>query len=145
MIFFHKWEILLRHQARELDCDIKVIISNHPNLQPIAETFGIPFRYYPITPQNKLDQEQKEIELLTQDLKVDVVVLARYMQVLSNNFLSSFEHDQIINIHHSFLPAFIGSSPYHQVRTCIQYCIYIVSSLYIVQCPVHSRVCTYKG
>lgn len=110
-----KWEILLRHQAKELDCEIKVVISNHPTLQPIVETFGIPFKYFPITPENKLDQERKEIALLKDELNVDVLVLARYMQVLSNHFLNSFSHDQIINIHHSFLPAFVGRSPYHQV------------------------------
>ena len=120
MILFHvtlqkKWEILLRHKAKELDCDIKVVISNHPTLQPIVETFGIPFKYFPITPENKPDQEQKEITLLKDELNVDVLVLARYMQVLSNHFLNSFSQDQIINIHHSFLPAFVGRSPYHQV------------------------------
>lgn len=115
-IILCKWEILLRHQAKELDCDIKVVISNHPTLKPIADTFGIPFKCYPISPENKYDQERKEIALLKQELDVDVLVLARYMQVLSNDFLNSFSHDQIINIHHSFLPAFIGRSPYHQVR-----------------------------
>jgi formyltetrahydrofolate deformylase len=90
-------------------------------LKPIAETFGIPFKHFPITPQNKLDQEEKEIQLLKHELEVDVVVLARYMQVLSNQFLGAFSHDQIINIHHSFLPAFIGRSPYHQVRIILRF------------------------
>ena len=92
------------------------MVSNHPELKPVVETFGIPFKCFPITPENKSDQEEKEIKLLKNELGVDVVVLARYMQVLSNKFLEEFSHDQIINIHHSFLPAFIGSSPYHQVR-----------------------------
>lgn len=92
------------------------MLSNHPTLKHIAETFGIPFKCFPITPENKVQQEEKEIEWLKNDLGVDVVVLARYMQILSKPFLESFEHDQIINIHHSFLPAFIGRSPYHQVN-----------------------------
>ena len=119
-IYIKQWEILLRHQAKEIDCNIKAVISNHPNLQPIVETFGIPFYCFPITPDSKQDQEKKQIELLKNELDVDVIVLARYMQVLSRTFLEAFTHDQIINIHHSFLPAFIGSSPYHQVR--IDYC-----------------------
>jgi len=110
------WEILLRHEAKELDCEIKVIISNHPKLKLIADTFNIPFKCFPINPGNKLDQERQEIELRKDDLNIDVIVLARYMQVLSNNFLEKFEHDQIINIHHSFLPAFIGGQPYHQAH-----------------------------
>ncbi len=99
-----------------MDCDIKVVISNHPTLQSIVETFGIPFKCFPITPENKWKQEQEEIELLKNKMDVDTLVLARYMQVLSNDFLKEFRHDQIINIHHSFLPAFIGRSPYHQVN-----------------------------
>ena len=110
-----KWEILLKHQAKELDCDIKMVFSNHQTLKPIAELFGIPFRYFPITPENKPFQEEKQLQILKNELDIDLIVLARYMQVLSNKFLVSFQHDQIINIHHSFLPAFIGRSPYHQV------------------------------
>ena len=112
----NQWEILLRHEAKELDCDISAVISNHPDLQPIVETFGIPFKVFPITPENKAEQESKQISMLKDELDVDVIVLARYMQVLSNQFLGSFEHDQIINIHHSFLPAFKGGRPYHQAH-----------------------------
>ena len=109
------WEILLRNEAKDLDCEISLIASNHPDLQHIAEAFGIPFKVFPITRENKTNQEEKEIALLKNDeLNVDVIVLARYMQVLSNTFLQSFQQDQIINIHHSFLPAFMGGKPYQK-------------------------------
>lgn len=101
------WELLLRHEARELDCDIVAVISNHESLRPIADTFEIPYHFIPITPDNKETQEQKQLALL-QDLRVDLVVLARYMQVLSPLFLQQFNFDRIVNIHHSFLPAFAG-------------------------------------
>lgn len=104
------WELLLRHSARELDIDIDVVISNHDDLRPVAESFHIPYHVTPITPENKIQQEAKQLELLH---NVDVVVLARYMQVLSDNFLNQFPN-QIINIHHSFLPAFMGGNPYHR-------------------------------
>jgi formyltetrahydrofolate deformylase len=103
------WELLLRHSANELDMDIDVVISNHDLLRPVvADTFGIPYHYIPITPSNKLEQEQKQLQLLK---NVDCVVLARYMQILSPQFLQHFPH-RILNIHHSFLPAFSGGSPY---------------------------------
>jgi formyltetrahydrofolate deformylase len=101
------WEILLRHEARELDCDIVAIVSNHENLRSVANTFGIPYHFTHISPDYKKIQEQKQLDLL-QNLKVDLVVLARYMQVLSPSFLQQFSFDRIINIHHSFLPAFAG-------------------------------------
>jgi formyltetrahydrofolate deformylase len=103
------WELLLRHSAQELDMDIEVVISNHSNLQSVADTFQVPFHVTSITSETKAEQEAKQLELLKD---VDVVVLARYMQVLSGNFLNHFP-DNIINIHHSFLPAFKGGSPYH--------------------------------
>jgi formyltetrahydrofolate deformylase len=103
------WELLLRHSAQELDMDIEVVISNHSDLQSVAETFQVPFHVTSITSETKEEQEAKQLELLKD---VDVVVLARYMQVLSGNFLNHFP-DNIINIHHSFLPAFKGGSPYH--------------------------------
>ena len=108
-----KWEILLRHQAKELNCDIEVVISNHNDLRGVVESFGIPFHVFPITSENKHDQEKRELALLKNDLDIDVVVLARYMQVLTTDFLESFATDEIINIHHSFLPAFMGGRPYH--------------------------------
>lgn len=105
------WELLLRHSAQELDMDIEVVISNHEALRPVVETFNLPYHVIePITLENKEAQEAKQLELLK---NVDVVVLARYMQVLSENFLNQFP-DQIINIHHSFLPAFMGRKPYHR-------------------------------
>mmetsp|Transcript_6342 Transcript_6342/g.7376 ORF Transcript_6342/g.7376 Transcript_6342/m.7376 type:complete len:358 (-) Transcript_6342:214-1287(-) len=119
------WEILLRYKANELDCDIKVILSNHPDLKPVADAFGIPFVLSPKPPTSdgtttnlnaKLEQEKKELDLLLGKMEVDVVVLARYMQVLSDDFLGAFEKDQIINIHHSFLPAFMGGRPYHRAH-----------------------------
>ena len=82
-------------------------------MRTVVESFGIPFRVFPITAENKHNQEKRELELLKDEHGIDVVVLARYMQVLSNHFLESFASDKIINIHHSFLPAFMGSRPYH--------------------------------
>lgn len=92
---------------------MQVVISNHNDLRRVVESFGIPFKVFPITAENKPKQEGKELTLLKDELEVDVVVLARYMQVLSNEFLDSFKCDEIINIHHSFLPAFMGGRPYH--------------------------------
>lgn len=104
------WELLLRHSAQELpEMDIEMVISNHPDLQSVAETFQVPYHVVPVTQETKAEQEAKQLELLK---NVDVVVLARYMQVLSGDFLRHFP-ENIINIHHSFLPAFIGGRPYH--------------------------------
>lgn len=113
------WELLLRHEARELPCDIAVIISNHKNLEFLANQFGIPYYFFPITADTKDQQEMEELKLLDSlTPQVDLIVLARYMQVLSPNFLKHFDHDpsrrRIINIHHSFLPAFSGGSPYRR-------------------------------
>jgi formyltetrahydrofolate deformylase len=104
------WELLLRHKAHELDMDIKLVISNHEDLRGVADTFSLPYHCLPITPENKMEQEAQQMELLKD---VDVVVLARYMQVLSKDFLDHFP-DRIINIHHSFLPAFMGGKPHHR-------------------------------
>ena len=106
------YDLLLRHRARELACTIALIVSNHPDLKPVAEQFGIEFRIFPVTRENKREQEQREIALL-EEARIDLVVLARYMQVLSDEFCRHFEH-RAINIHHSFLPAFVGGRPYHQ-------------------------------
>jgi len=109
------WELLLRHRAGELSCDIPLIISNHENLRPVAETFNIPYQVFPITKEtNKLEQEQQQMEVLFQQ-NIDLLVLARYMQVLPPTFCNSF-HNRIINIHHSFLPAFMGAMPYHRAH-----------------------------
>lgn len=105
------FDILARYTAGEWDVEIPLIISNHETLKPVAERFGIDFYYFPIDSENKKEQEKKEIELLQQH-KIDFVVLARYMQILSSGFINQFPN-QIINIHHSFLPAFAGAKPYH--------------------------------
>mmetsp|Transcript_26517 Transcript_26517/g.53225 ORF Transcript_26517/g.53225 Transcript_26517/m.53225 type:complete len:311 (+) Transcript_26517:113-1045(+) len=108
------WELLLRQRAGELDCEIAMAISNHEKLRHVADTFDIPYHVFPITKDNKLEQEEKQISLIEQH-NVDLLVLARYMQILSPSFCSRFQN-QIINIHHSFLPAFRGGSPYHKAH-----------------------------
>jgi formyltetrahydrofolate deformylase len=109
------WELLLRHRAGELDCDISVIISNHSDLKPVADTFQVPFEVFKITKDTKAEQEKKELDLLKNTYHVDLVILARYMQIISDDFCNAFPH-QVINIHHSFLPAFIGGKPYHRAH-----------------------------
>ena len=105
-------DLLLRHQAGEFNADVVLIISNHAEVQETAKSFGIPFQYFPVTRENKVQQEESQIrELLGKE--VELIVLARYMQILSERFVSTFPN-RIINIHHSFLPAFIGATPYHQ-------------------------------
>jgi len=105
------FDILSRYTAGDWDAEIPLIISNHDTLQPVAQRFGIDFHLIEKNSTNKLLQEQKEIQILEQ-YKIDFVVLARYMQVLSDQFVSKFPN-RIINIHHSFLPAFAGAKPYH--------------------------------
>ena len=105
-------ELLWRHGLGEFDADIALIVSNHPELKPLADLHQIPFHVFPINKNNKLEQEQQEIALLKQE-NIDTVILARYMQVLSPQFVAAYPN-QIINIHHSFLPAFIGGNPYKQ-------------------------------
>lgn len=105
------YDILQRHSTGEFDCEIPGIVSNHENLRYIAERFNIPFYYFPISKGNKATVEAQEIQLV-EDLEVDFIVLARYMQILSDDFCRYFQH-RIINIHHSFLPAFKGARPYH--------------------------------
>lgn len=105
-------DLILRHQMGEFKAEIPMVISNHDDARESVEQFGIKFFHFPVTSQNKADQERKEIELL-QDMNIDVVVLARYMQILTEKFLDFYPH-KIINIHHSFLPAFAGANPYQQ-------------------------------
>lgn len=105
------FDMLARYTAGEWDVEIPIIISNHPDLQHVAERFGIPYRVFPITKENKQEQEQAEMELL-RELNVDFIVLARYMQVISEQMIAEYPN-RIINIHHSFLPAFVGAKPYH--------------------------------
>jgi formyltetrahydrofolate deformylase len=105
-------DLLYRHKIGELTCDIPLIISNHADNQAVADFYRIPFHVIPVTKENKREAEQKQIRLIREHC-VDFTVLARYMQVLSNEFVATFPH-RIINIHHSFLPAFVGAKPYHQ-------------------------------
>ncbi len=105
-------EILWRHSNGELNTDIKLILSNHDKLKRLAERYEIPFYHFPVTQENKFEQEKKELELLEQN-QIDTIVLARYMQILSPGFVQKYPNG-IINIHHSFLPAFIGADPYAQ-------------------------------
>ncbi len=105
------FDILGRYTAGEWDVKIPLIISNHETLKPVAEQFGINFHYFPVTNENKAEQEKKELELLKKH-NIDFVVLARYMQILSGDFVKQYPN-KIINIHHSFLPAFAGAKPYH--------------------------------
>ena len=106
------YDLLLRHRAGELCCDIPLIISNHPDLEPVAGQFGLPFQHLPVTAETKQEQEARQLDLLREE-KVDLVVLARYMQVLSPEFVDHYPA-KIVNIHHSFLPAFVGGKPYEQ-------------------------------
>jgi formyltetrahydrofolate deformylase len=105
------YDMLARYASGVWNVEIPVIVSNHPDLQTIAERFGIEYRYFPVTKENKTKQEAAELALL-KEYNIDFVVLARYMQVLSDNFIQHFPN-AIINIHHSFLPAFMGAKPYH--------------------------------
>ncbi len=106
-------DLLYRHQSGELHCEIPLIVSNHTDNQRIADFYRIPYVVLPVTRENKRDIEQEQITLLRKH-RCDLVVLARYMQVLSSEFISTWGSQNIINIHHSFLPAFVGSKPYHQ-------------------------------
>ncbi len=105
-------EILWRHGLGDFDADPVLIISNHDDLKYLADRYHIPFYFFPITSENKAAQEEKELSLLEKE-KIDTVILARYMQVLSPIFVQKYPN-RILNIHHSFLPAFAGSNPYKQ-------------------------------
>jgi len=108
-------DLLYRHKSGELRCDIPLIISNHPDNQPIANFYGIPYITIPVPKGSKREAEEKILGLLQQH-NPDFMVLARYMQILSNDFVNLYPQ-RIINIHHSFLPAFVGAKPYHQAFT----------------------------
>lgn len=105
-------DLLYRQQAGQLACDIPLIISNHPDAKAVADHFGIKFLEIPITEDNKSGQEEVEIKALNEEA-IDLIVLARYHQIFTENFVRTF-HNRIINIHHSFLPAFAGGNPYLQ-------------------------------
>ncbi len=106
------WDLLMRYRAGQLSCEIPVIISNHPDAKSIAKEHRIRYCEIPITPKNKLIQEKKELDILKK-AKIDLVILARYHQILTPQIVNLYHH-KIINIHHSFLPAFAGRNPYAQ-------------------------------
>lgn len=105
------YDLLARVVSGEWDVDVPVIISNHPDMEVVARQFGIRYEVFPVNTTNKAEMEAAELDLL-KALDIDFIVLARYMQVLSPDFIAHYPH-HIINIHHSFLPAFVGAKPYH--------------------------------
>ncbi|ACK68296.1 formyltetrahydrofolate deformylase [Rippkaea orientalis PCC 8801] len=104
-------DLLWRWQGKELHADIPILMSNHNDLQSVAEQFGLDFCHIPINKNNKIQQEARQLEVL-RNYRIDLVVLAKYMQILTPEFISQFP--KVINIHHSFLPAFAGAKPYHR-------------------------------
>lgn len=106
-------DLLWRWKAKEISAEIPLIISNHPDLKPIADQFAIAFKHVPITKEMKAEREAEQLELL-KAYKIDLIVLAKYMQILSKNFVEKFPN--AINIHHSFLPAFAGANPYERAH-----------------------------
>jgi formyltetrahydrofolate deformylase len=107
-------DLLHRHSSGELACDIPLIISNHRDTERLAEYHGIPFHHIPVTRETKAEAEARQFALFDEH-EVDLIVLARYMQILSPEFVNRYP-ERIINIHHSFLPAFIGARPYHRAH-----------------------------
>ncbi|MCR8645604.1 formyltetrahydrofolate deformylase [Paenibacillus sp. N1-5-1-14] len=106
-------ELLWHWRAGDLDADIAMVISNHNDMRELVEPFGIPYHHVPVTPETKPEVERRHLELM--DGKVDLVILARYMQIITPKFIERFDK-RIINIHHSFLPAFVGGKPYAQAH-----------------------------
>jgi len=106
------YDLLLRHKSGELSCELPLVVSNHPDLSRVAEQFGVDFQLIPITAETKAQAEAAQLGVL-RERNIDLLVLARYMQILSAEFVAGFSGN-IINIHHSFLPAFVGGKPYHQ-------------------------------
>ena len=104
-------DLLYRRHAGELDCEISVIVSNHRDVEPLAGFYGIPFAYLPVTAATRVEDESRQLSLLA-ERGIELVVLARYMQVLPPAFIAAYPA-RIINVHHSFLPAFTGARPYH--------------------------------
>lgn len=105
-------ELLWQWQAGDLNAEIALVISNHPDMKEIVESFGIPYYHVPVTADAKKAAEEEQIRLVAEG-NVDAIVLARYMQIISPSFIEHYPH-KIINIHHSFLPAFVGGKPYAQ-------------------------------
>lgn len=106
------YDLLIKHQTKDLNCNVKMVVSNHENLKNVADQFNIPFFHFPLNAQNKAELEPKIIQFMD-DNEIELIVLARYMQILSPQFIQKFE-EKIINIHHGFLPAFKGGRPYRQ-------------------------------
>ena len=106
------YDLLIRHRAGELPCEIPLVVSNHPDLGEVAAQFGIEYRVFPVSKDNRAEQEAAVLALLEAE-RIDLIVLARYMQILTADFTEPWR-ERIINIHHSFLPAFAGGKPYHQ-------------------------------
>ncbi|MBD3917265.1 formyltetrahydrofolate deformylase [Paenibacillus sp. PR3] len=104
-------ELLWQWQAGDLDAEIAMVVSNHNDMRGLVEGFGIPYHHIPVTADSKPEAERKQMELVAD--KIDLIVLARYMQIIPQKFIEQFPN-RIINIHHSFLPAFVGGKPYHQ-------------------------------
>ncbi|MFU1798331.1 formyltetrahydrofolate deformylase [Paenibacillus azoreducens] len=104
-------ELLWQWQAGDLDAEISMVVSNHPDMKEYVESFGIPYHHIPVTADTKKEAEQRQLEVIGDD--IDVIVLARYMQIISPTFIEHYRN-RIINIHHSFLPAFVGGKPYAQ-------------------------------
>ena len=107
-------DILSKYKSGEWNVEIPLIISNHLDMEETANRFGLSYHYIPVSKQTKVEQEKKQLQLLS-DHNIDLVVLARYMQILSKNFIKDYSN-RIINIHHSFLPAFPGAKPYHSAH-----------------------------
>jgi formyltetrahydrofolate deformylase len=107
-------DLLWRHRLGELACAIRVVVSNHPDMEEVARHFGIPFSLIPVNPEAKQEAEAQQIALM-ESREIDLVVFARYMQIVSADFVRRYPA-RIINIHHSFLPAFVGQKPYHQAH-----------------------------
>jgi formyltetrahydrofolate deformylase len=105
-------DLILRERAGELRCQIPLIISNHPELEPVAKGYGVRYEYLPITKDTRPAHEARVLELLAEE-RIDLVVLARYMQIMGSAFCEQWS-ERAINVHHSFLPAFAGPKPYHQ-------------------------------
>lgn len=105
-------DLLHRFHSNELNADLKAVISNHPDHKDLVDFYGLPYYHLPVTKETKAEQEKKVLEIL-ESYNVDTIILARYMQILSEEFVRKYPN-QIINIHHSFLPAFIGADPYTQ-------------------------------
>lgn len=106
------FDLIMRVRMNELNCDIACVISNHETLRSLAETFGLKFYHVPVSKETKAQAEAKQLEILSEH-KADLIIMARYMQILSKDFLAK-SSAPVINIHHSFLPAFAGAKPYHQ-------------------------------